>query len=125
MEIINTHPRFSFSKLFSAPWIELALSLILSHFLLPMPSFGKLFGGTDTIGGIYNKDLTSYLPLLLSSTPLRLCPFTPATSEAILSNADNFQDRLVRAGRLSPSRPDQTSVFPYTSPDKKTLPVLH
>jgi len=49
MEIINTHSKFSFSRLFSAPWIELALFLILSHFLLPMPVFGKLFDGTDTI----------------------------------------------------------------------------
>ena len=49
MEIINTRPKFSFSRVFSAPWIELALFLILSHFLLPIPAFGKLFGGTDTI----------------------------------------------------------------------------
>lgn len=49
MEIINTRPKFSFSRAFSAPWIELALFLILSHFLLPMPVFGKLFGGMDTI----------------------------------------------------------------------------
>src|SRR4030066_616664 len=53
--------------------------------------------------------------LLLSSTPLRLCPFTPVTTDAIMSNADDFQDRLVRAGRLSPSHPTRTSVFPYTS----------
>ena len=53
--------------------------------------------------------------LLLSSTPRRLCPFTPVTTDAIMSNADDFQDRPVRAGRLSPSPPTRTSVFPYTS----------
>lgn len=52
---------------------------------------------------------------LLSSTPLRLCPFTSVTIDAIMSNADNFKDRPVRAGRLSPSPPTRTSVFPYTS----------
>src|SRR3990170_5860676 len=54
--------------------------------------------------------------LLLSSTPLRLCPFTPDTTGAIMSNADDFQDRPVRVGRLSPSHTTRTSVFPYTSP---------
>ena len=53
--------------------------------------------------------------LLLSSTPLRLCPLTPVTTDAIMSNADDFQDRPVRAGRLPPSHPARTSVFPYTS----------
>ena len=53
--------------------------------------------------------------LLLSSTPLRLCPFTPVTTDAIMSNADDFQDRLVRVERLSPSHTARISVFPYTS----------
>ncbi|MBF8276790.1 MAG: hypothetical protein HW390_1863 [Candidatus Brocadiaceae bacterium] len=33
----------------------------------------------------------------------------------IMSNADDFQDRPVRAGRLPPSHPTRISVFPYTS----------
>jgi hypothetical protein len=32
-----------------------------------------------------------------------------------MNNADDFQDRPVRAGRLSPSHTTRTSVFPYTS----------
>ncbi len=32
-----------------------------------------------------------------------------------MSNADDFQDRPVRAGRLSPSHTTRTSGFPYTS----------
>jgi tetratricopeptide (TPR) repeat protein len=49
MEIINAHPKSSFSRLFSAPWIELALFLTLSHFLLSIPAFGGFFGGDDII----------------------------------------------------------------------------
>ncbi len=37
-------------------------------------------------------------------------------SETIMSNADDFQDRLVRVERLSPSHTARISVFPYTSP---------
>ena len=53
--------------------------------------------------------------LSLSSIPLRLCPFTPDTAGAIMNNDDDFQDRPVRVGRLSPSHTARTSVFPYTS----------
>jgi len=53
--------------------------------------------------------------LLLSSNPLRLCPFTHVTTGVLMSNADDFQDKPVRAGRLSSSPTTQTSVFPYTS----------
>ncbi|QII13371.1 hypothetical protein KsCSTR_39920 [Candidatus Kuenenia stuttgartiensis] len=53
--------------------------------------------------------------LPLSSIPLRLCPFHfRFTPETIMSNADDFKDRLVREACLSPSHTARTSEFPYT-----------
>ena len=82
--------------------------------MLPATDTPRKALGTTCLCYEYLSTLNVF-SLLLSSTPLRLCPFTPVTTDAIMSNADDFQDRPVRAGRLSPSPTTRTSVFPYTS----------
>ena len=81
--------------------------------MLPVTDTPRKALGTTCLCYEYLSTLNVF-SLLLSSTPLRLCPFTPVTTDAIMSNADDFQDRPVRAGRLSPSPTTRTSVFPYT-----------
>ena len=59
-------------------------------------------------------NLLNVFDLLLSLTPLRLCPFIPGIPGTVMSTADDFQDRPVRVSSLSPSRTTRISVFPYT-----------